>query len=78
MDKNEYKSLDALGITELVKRGDASVEEVVEAAIQVVEEDNGKTNAVIRPMFDEARRASIASIPNGIFMGVPFCLKISF
>ena len=36
---------------------------------------NGELNAVIHPLFDEAREAAKGEIPEGPFKGVPFLLK---
>ncbi len=36
---------------------------------------NGELNAVIHPLFDEAREAAKGEIPDGPFKGVPFLLK---
>ncbi|MGB3098421.1 MAG: amidase [Solirubrobacterales bacterium] len=62
-------------MAELVGSGEASPSELVEAAIERVEQVNGELNAVIHPLFDEAREAAKGEIPDGPFKGVPFLLK---
>ncbi|MGB2851841.1 MAG: amidase [Solirubrobacterales bacterium] len=62
-------------MAELVGSGEASPSELVEAAIERVEQVNGELNAVIHPLFDEARQAAKGEIPDGPFKGVPFLLK---
>src|SRR4029078_10070192 len=47
---------------------------LVEAAIARIEADNLRVNAVITTMYDKAR-ASLQSLPDGPFRGVPFLLK---
>ena len=47
----------------------------MEAAIDRVEQVNGELNAVIHPLFDEAREAANGELPDGPFKGVPFLLK---
>jgi amidase len=70
-----YAHLDATAQAELVRRKEATPKELVEAAIKRIERINPQLNAVIRPMYDEARRAALAEIPDGPFKGVPFLLK---
>jgi amidase len=67
--------MDATAMAELVGSGEASPSELVEAAIERVEQVNGELNAVIHPLFDEAREAARGEIPDGPFKGVPFLLK---
>ncbi|MCZ7529095.1 MAG: amidase [Acidimicrobiia bacterium] len=75
--------LDATAQAELVRSGDATPVELVEAAIARVEELNGELNAVIHPLFDKAldaaraasRAGTQADVPDGPFRGVPIVLK---
>jgi amidase len=71
----EYDSLDALGLADLVRRKDVTPVELTEAAIERIEQRNPALNAVIHPMFDDARRAARASRAKGAFAGVPVLLK---
>jgi amidase len=71
----QVASLDATAVAELVSSGQVSPEELVDAAIERVERVNGEINAVIHPLFDEAREAARGEIPDGPFRGVPFLLK---
>ncbi len=70
-----YAHLDATAQAELVRRKEVSPKELVEAAIRRIERINPELNAVIRPMYDEARSAVAEEIPDGPFKGVPFLLK---
>ena len=68
--------LDATAQAELVRRGEATPLELVEAAIARIEAVNPQLNAVITPLFDKARAgAASAALPDGPFRGVPFLLK---
>ena len=67
--------LDATAQAELVRRGDATPVELVEAAIERIEHLNPELNAVIHTFFDEAREAAGGELPDGPFRGVPFLLK---
>src|SRR6266540_6223581 len=68
--------LDATAQAELVRNGEASPKELVEAAIERIERVNAELNAVIHPLFDKARDvASSPDLPDGPFRGVPLVLK---
>ena len=72
---SEYTKYDAIGLAELVRNKEITPSELCEEAIRRIEKLNPKINAVIRPMFDLARKA-IGHVPaEGIFAGVPFLLK---
>ena len=72
---HEYSRLDALGLAELIRSGDVTDEEVLEAALTRSGEVNGRINAIVIPMIDEARASLRAGLPTGPFTGVPFLLK---
>ena len=67
--------LDATAQAELVGTGEASPLELVDAAIERVERLNPDLNAVIHPLFEEAREQAKDDLPDGPFRGVPFLLK---
>ena len=71
----EIYELDATAQAELVKKGEITPLELVDAAIARVEEINPKINAVIHHNFDRARAQAQADLPDGPFQGVPFLLK---
>jgi amidase len=71
----DYENYDALGLADLVRRGDASADELLEAAIIRVEARDGAIGSIVVRMFDEARKAIAAGLPKGPFEGVPFLLK---
>ena len=73
--KGELADLDATAHAELVRMGEASPEELVEAAIRRVDAVNDEINAVIHPLFEEALEAARSDLPDGPFRGVPFVLK---
>lgn len=75
MDTNLGR-LDATAQAELVRRGEVTPIELVEAAIERVEHLNPRLNAVITPLFEKARaQAGAPDLPQGPFRGVPFLLK---
>jgi amidase len=67
--------MDATAMAELVSSGEASPLELVDAAIERVEAVNGEINAVIHPLYEQAREAAQGDVPDGPFKGVPFVLK---
>lgn len=71
----EYERYDGLGLAELVAKGEVSASEVLEAAIARAESRNPALNAIVTPMYAEARRVVGAGVPNGPFRGVPFLIK---
>jgi amidase len=71
----ELAALDATAQAELIRAGQISVEECCEAAIARIERLNPQLNAVITPLYDAARAAIRAGLPEGPFHGVPFLLK---
>ncbi len=67
--------LDATAQAELVRQGDVTALELVDAAIGRIERRNPALNAVVHPMFEQARTAAAGDLPDGPFRGVPFFLK---
>src|SRR3954447_11813529 len=67
--------LDATDQAALVRGGDASPLELVDAAIERIEKLNGELNAVIHPLFERTRAAAQAGPPDGPFRGVPIVVK---
>ncbi len=73
---DDYLALDALGQAELVRKKEITALELVDAAIRRIEGLNPKINAVVTPLFDQAREiARGKKYPDGPFAGVPFLLK---
>ena len=71
----DYSSYDGMGLAQLVRRGDVSVPELVEAAIARVERLDRRINAVVYRDFDRAREMAAGPLPDGPFTGVPFLVK---
>ncbi len=72
---NSQIEYDAVGLAELVAGGEVTPLELLEGAIERVAEVNPAINAVVTPMYDQARAAIEAGIPSGPLTGVPFLLK---
>jgi amidase len=71
----EYTFMDAVSLAEMVRKKEVKPLELVETAIEMVEQLNPKLNAVITRMFDMAIKEAKGDIPDGPFKGVPFLLK---
>ena len=71
----EFGSLDALGLAELVRKKHVKPIDLVDAAIERIERLNPTLNAVVTPMYEQARALALGKIPDGPFTGVPFLLK---
>jgi amidase len=72
---SQLADLDATAQAELVRRGEATPLELVEAAIARIEKLNPELGAVIHTRFEAARREAAAPLPDGPFRGVPFLMK---
>ena len=70
----EYESYDAVGLAELVRSGEISPAELLEAAIERIEARNPQLNAVVHKTFDRARK-KVDSLADGPLRGVPFLVK---
>jgi amidase len=72
---DEATWLDATAQADLVRGGEVSPRELVEAAIARIEVVNPKLDAVIRTRFDAARQEAEGELPDGPFRGVPMLFK---
>jgi Asp-tRNA(Asn)/Glu-tRNA(Gln) amidotransferase A subunit family amidase len=71
----EYEKYDALGLAELVRKGEVSPAELLDAALARVSARNPALNAVNMSFEARARREIAAGLPDGPLRGVPFLLK---
>ncbi|MDJ0958752.1 MAG: amidase [Arenicellales bacterium] len=67
--------LDATELSRLVKNKEVSEQELLEGTIERLEKVNGKINAVITPMYEEARIQADRNPVDSVFLGVPFLIK---
>jgi amidase len=71
----ELAQADGTALASLVRKKEVTPLELVDAAIERIERINGALNAVITPMYDQARAAAQAPLPEGLFRGIPYLLK---
>lgn len=75
MNLQEYAKYDGLGLAELVKTKQVTPKELVELALEGIEEVNPKLNGVWQVLKDQAYAEIEAGLPEGDFQGVPFLIK---
>lgn len=72
---DEYRQWDAVAMAERVQKGDVTAMELLECAHARHCAVNADINAIINPMFFNARRYLRKSQPEGALAGVPMVLK---
>ena len=59
----DYERYDALGLADLVRRKEASPEDLLDAAIERVDARNPAVNAIVMPLYDYGRKAIADGLP---------------
>lgn len=72
---NEYRRYDALGLAELVRKGEVTPEELLDIAIRRAEEVNPALNAIVHKLYDHGKEAARTAPRDAPFAGVPFLVK---
>jgi amidase len=70
-----FSEYDALGLADLISRGESTPVELLSWAIANVEAINPKLNCIAHTHYDEARAQIAAGVAPGAFHGVPFIIK---
>ena len=70
-----YEDLDATALAELVAKGEATPDELLDEALARAERVNPQINALTNLVPDRARELIAKGLPEGPFRGVPFVLK---
>src|SRR4051794_41808843 len=70
----DLATLDLIGSADLVRRGEVTALELVDAAIARIEAARD-LNAVICDLFERAREQAVQPLPDGPLAGAPFLLK---
>ncbi|PSJ55986.1 amidase [Kumtagia ephedrae] len=70
-----YADSDGLALAGLVRKGEVSPGELVEAAVATIEKLNPELNAVVHKLYDIGRMAAVAVDREAPFAGVPYLLK---
>ncbi len=74
MSPEEYRQHDALGLADLVQRGEVTPDELLDVALALGEQANTRFNAINRWMIPAARE-QVAGGLRGPLAGVPFLVK---
>ena len=72
---DELETMDALGVAQMIRAGDVTEAEVLDATIRRIEARNPPLNAVVATLYDQARAAIEEGLPDGPFRGVPYLFK---
>lgn len=72
---NDLLTVDATELARRVRDREVSPAELVDASIAAIERVNPQLNAVVHKMYDAARAAAKAELPDGPFRGVPMVVK---
>jgi amidase len=72
---DELTSYDGIGLATLVRQKQVKAIELIDASIERMERYNPTLNAVVTPMYEEARTSASGKLMEGPFSGVPFLLK---
>ncbi len=75
MNQSDYLSHDALGLSGLIRTGQVTAAEVLEAALARAEAVNPRINALTTSMAEAARALVKNGPPSGPLSGAPFLLK---
>ena len=72
---DDIAALDATAQADLIRSGEVTPVELVDAAIDRAEAVNGELNAIVTPLYEQARELAAGELPDGPFRGVPMVLK---
>jgi len=72
---DEFYNHDAMGLAELISKGEITAEELLEVVIKRIETVNPKLNAIEQRNYELARERARKGLPKGPFSGVPSFVK---
>lgn len=75
MNEADYRSHDAVGLADLIRRREITASQALEAAIARAEAVNPRLNAINLPFYDWARASAAHALTEAPLAGVPFLLK---
>jgi Asp-tRNA(Asn)/Glu-tRNA(Gln) amidotransferase A subunit family amidase len=70
-----YEGCDAVGLAQLVRRGQVTPTELLDEALGRVGARDGQINSIVVDLEHRARAGIAAGLPDGPFTGVPFLVK---
>jgi Asp-tRNA(Asn)/Glu-tRNA(Gln) amidotransferase A subunit family amidase len=75
VNQSDYQAHDAVGLAALIAAKEVSVSEVIEAALSRLHSVNGKLNAVVLDLGEQALASVKNGAPGGPLGGVPYLIK---
>ncbi len=75
MKLNEYAQYDAMGLKELIDKGEILASELHDIATTAIDTLNPKLNFMVSLSPDDAQQALATSRPHAAFAGIPFLVK---
>lgn len=72
---DEFEDHDAVGLATLIREGEVTAGEIMEAAIARCEARNPALNAVVMELYDHGRTAVAGDLHDGPLAGVPYLIK---
>lgn len=72
---SDYETFDAIGLAELIAKGEVRADEVLEAAIARCEARNPALNAVVQELYEHGRDMVSGELPTGPLSGAPYLIK---
>lgn len=75
MDVQEYAKHDAVGLAALVRAGDVTPEELLDAALAAADRVESQVHSIVSNLESHAREELRRGLPEGPFRGVPYLLK---
>ena len=75
LTREEYRSYDLIGLSELVKSGELSPVDIIETTIREIESLNPKINAVVVSQFEQALQELKSRKDSPRFLGMPYLAK---
>ncbi len=75
MKAHEYLKYDALGLAELVKKGEVTADELLDTALAIAAKVDPQVGSLCNIQEEAARKRIKAGLPQGLFTGVPFVFK---
>ena len=72
---DDYEGYDAIGLAELISKGETTPLELLDAALGRLDAVNPRINAIAHLCVDAAKASISGELPAGPFRGVPFLLK---
>lgn len=72
---NDYATHDAVGLAALVRSGEITPAELVDASLDAIRRVDSKLHCMVHDLDEHARRQATGELPDGPLRGVPYVVK---